>query len=48
MGCVDLIFTIITNMGGIVVGVISGILVERYHEKRRKEAGTFVILNNAA
>jgi uncharacterized membrane-anchored protein YhcB (DUF1043 family) len=41
MGCVDLIFTIITNMGGFVVGVISGILVERYREKRRREAEHF-------
>jgi hypothetical protein len=41
MGYVDLIFTIITNMGGFVAGVISGILVERYREKRRREAEHF-------
>ncbi|MEM0005032.1 MAG: hypothetical protein QXN97_06850, partial [Desulfurococcaceae archaeon] len=41
MGYVDLIFTIIINMGGFVVGVISGILVERYREKRRRETEHF-------
>jgi len=41
MGYVDLIFTIITNMGGFVAGVISGMLVERYREKRWREAEHF-------
>jgi hypothetical protein len=41
VGCVDLIFTIITNMGGFVAGVISCILVERYREKRRRGAEHF-------
>ena len=44
MGCVDLIPTIIsmifTIIGGFVAGV-SGILVARYSEKRRREAEHF-------
>jgi membrane associated rhomboid family serine protease len=51
MSCVDSISTItsmiFTIIGGLVVGVISGILVERNREKRRRPS-TFVILNNAA
>jgi hypothetical protein len=41
MGCVDLIFTIITNIGEFIAGVISGMLVARYGEERRRKAEHF-------
>jgi hypothetical protein len=40
MSCVDLISTIFTIIGVLVAGV-SGILVARYSEKRRREAEHF-------